>query len=1266
MNPIKLIPLHGNRKEAWAKGTENCSVHLTYDMSNQLNAWPDAVPSVAFERADGEKYPHAWELDGAVLHIPLMLADTEVPGTCKCMITLTQGEGRSNTEIFYGVVTRGIDSLGEEPEEPMLGVIEQVNQAAADAHTAKVGAEAAQKEAKDSADLASGYKDDVAADAEVTGIYRDEAREYAASAINARIYAERAKDDALASKEAAATSEENAVNAANAAAEHAQSAKENAEEAKSEAANAKSEADNAMAHAKAAEEALSNMEERYYIPGVSEDGKLVFTPNADGMPEVPPMDIRGESDIFVITVDTTRGTTNKTVSEISKAIADGKAPVVYDTHSNCVYVMSHNFVTSFEFDYLFSVLGSSAKHEFMLYRITINSDNTITYKAFTNFAIPNPNKLTFTGAASGEYDGSSPLTIDIPEGGGGGGESPRETLTFTGAVEATYDGSTAVNVEIPESTVFAVHTWYDSTDKKYKADKTSTEILEAMGDGAVPVAIHNDKIVHQLSYAGNGYVRFVNYSVTADSEFSEQLITINGSIVTVSSTSKTFKNPNAITFTGAVDATYDGSSAVTINIPSGGAGGAGDFFVVTVERENPDVGSGKVFADKTYSEIKGALDSGLIPVLVEKGTGIIYTIRKVEKSGIKFHSPINNFFFVDSSEFFIIDFLSYKDPEWAFEMFYSETPETLYFEGYEDGYFKGNLEKRIFIPYSEITDIQSGKRLSVTTREGTKHIDIVSGAADWNASEGENGYVANRTHWVERGKGEGEVIYDKIQLQLVEEMGGLVVFHEPKRSFIDGEELKVTVSGVEFECKAVKYYDPDSGMDAFVIGNAGAIIPDVEPNELPFVFVMLATPEDMGDGIKAYGMGMILGDIEGNDGNGFTLSIVAKSDLYHKLDYRYVGTKYPQPDWGGTGSEVVLPETVIEIDFGLDEPIGYVYQKFSVEDGKKYTVTYNGAKYVSTAVYVGEEGFALGNIGAATGSGDTGEPFLMQILPSDEMASEFGFYGMIVPLDGAESVTLSIETDGGVHRIPSKFLGDYEQPAWGKVDGAGVIYQAAEGTIQTLQSYKQYAITVPVNIEVGKKYNVRFNGVDYEAVASSQTIGLETRPVIGDMGLVEASATEGDPPFLVVGGTTLFPQFESGSVYALLNTVKGTEPEEFVISEFSGIKKIPVEYIDTPPNIVLTQHKYDNPEYAGTGITPDPNDGYSNIAQMEIVKHAKGGGLGSCLMRLFYGGEKHNVYVHRFDVGEGSNVEFFAEFISNNQTVKVSCYVEKNGISFRF
>lgn len=40
--------------------------------------------------------------------------------------------------------------------------------------------------------------------------------------------------------------------------------------------------------------------------------------------------------------------------------------------------------------------------------------------------LPNPNALTFTGAVTGSYDGSAPLSVEIPSGGGGGGAAARE------------------------------------------------------------------------------------------------------------------------------------------------------------------------------------------------------------------------------------------------------------------------------------------------------------------------------------------------------------------------------------------------------------------------------------------------------------------------------------------------------------------------------------------------------------------------------------------------------------------------------------------------------------------------------------------------------------------------------------------------------------------------------------------------------------------------------------------------------------------------
>lgn len=76
--------------------------------------------------------------------------------------------------------------------------------------------------------------------------------------------------------------------------------------------------------------------------------------------------------------------------------------------------------------------------------------------------LPNPQKLTFSGAVTGEYDGSKAVNIDIPAGGGGGGGGAVDSVNgMTGAVvlkkltvtdgETTteYNGSADVEVTLP-------------------------------------------------------------------------------------------------------------------------------------------------------------------------------------------------------------------------------------------------------------------------------------------------------------------------------------------------------------------------------------------------------------------------------------------------------------------------------------------------------------------------------------------------------------------------------------------------------------------------------------------------------------------------------------------------------------------------------------------------------------------------------------------------------------------------------------------------
>lgn len=73
-------------------------------------------------------------------------------------------------------------------------------------------------------------------------------------------------------------------------------------------------------------------------------------------------------------------------------------------------------------------------------------------------ALPNPNALTFTGAATGSYNGSSPVEINIPEG-GGTGVTVDTTLSVAGQAadaKATGDAISSLSEEKVENPLTGV------------------------------------------------------------------------------------------------------------------------------------------------------------------------------------------------------------------------------------------------------------------------------------------------------------------------------------------------------------------------------------------------------------------------------------------------------------------------------------------------------------------------------------------------------------------------------------------------------------------------------------------------------------------------------------------------------------------------------------------------------------------------------------------------------------------------------------------
>lgn len=212
--------------------------------------------------------------------------------------------------------------------------------------------------------------------------------------------------------------------------------------------------------------------------------------------------------------------------------------------------------------------------------------------------LPNPNALTFTGAATGSYDGSAAKTVNIPTV-PTSLKNPNK-LTFTGAVSAEYDGSSAKTVNIPKVVVDSA---LSATSENPVQNKAVVSALAKKADtGDIPDLTGYAKttdipeVPSKVSELENdaGYVTAdaIPASATVDSELSTTSTNaVQNKVIAAALANKAdataipdlsgyakttdiptvpsvLPNPYALTFTGAVSATYDGSEAQTVEIPA--------------------------------------------------------------------------------------------------------------------------------------------------------------------------------------------------------------------------------------------------------------------------------------------------------------------------------------------------------------------------------------------------------------------------------------------------------------------------------------------------------------------------------------------------------------------------------------------------------------------------------------------------------------------------------------------------------------------------
>ena len=180
--------------------------------------------------------------------------------------------------------------------------------------------------------------------------------------------------------------------------------------------------------------------------------------------------------------------------------------------------------------------------------------------------LKNPYALTFTGAASGTYDGSSAVTINIPTGGSSVTVDSALSATSTNPVQnkvikSALDGKLSTSGGTLTGNLtgkYITGTWLQTTDaSELSTTPTKIPVLDSNGWLYYRTLAHlkSDLGVPELS--SSSITTALGYTPVKSSDIPTAL-----------------KNPKALKFTGGATGTYNGSSELTINIPSGGGSSA--------------------------------------------------------------------------------------------------------------------------------------------------------------------------------------------------------------------------------------------------------------------------------------------------------------------------------------------------------------------------------------------------------------------------------------------------------------------------------------------------------------------------------------------------------------------------------------------------------------------------------------------------------------------------------------------------------------------
>ncbi len=197
--------------------------------------------------------------------------------------------------------------------------------------------------------------------------------------------------------------------------------------------------------------------------------------------------------------------------------------------------------------------------------------------ATPNLTIGSVTTLDAGQNATASITGESPdltLNLGIPKGADGQPGTNGKTA-YQYAQDGGYTGTEAEFAEKLASGALIVHV--TDNNGTLSADKTFLDIRDAILAGTSVIVEYGGTGLPLIALTADaldfGLIQCINDETGAVVGTNIIEITSNGEVNDISAFVEALPNPNALTFTGAVNATYDGSAPLSVNIPSGGSGG---------------------------------------------------------------------------------------------------------------------------------------------------------------------------------------------------------------------------------------------------------------------------------------------------------------------------------------------------------------------------------------------------------------------------------------------------------------------------------------------------------------------------------------------------------------------------------------------------------------------------------------------------------------------------------------------------------------------